>query len=83
MISWDEYKKIPEREWLGKKLVTIQPLSNYYATVAEGTVVTVVRKMSGFGIKTAACPRCKVVLHMSKVSPTYLRRPEPGELERI
>lgn len=61
-----------ERELKGLRARTTRELSNGWATIAAGTLVTITGKRSGLTIRTERCPHCSVAVHMTKVRPEDL-----------
>lgn len=63
------YDKTTEKEFVGKKVKSLIPLSNGLYKIPAGTIWTIQRKWKGFGLWSDPCLHCGVRVHISDVSP--------------
>lgn len=73
MITTKMYERTPERDWLGKKVRSLQEFKNGWFTAPAGTVFVIDQKQAGFGLVLAEpCPCCGLRGSIGKVNPNYL-----------
>jgi len=71
-ITRNEYKKITQKQAIGKAVVTVEPMRNAHAEVAVGTRGIIVGKFNGYEIKTGPCPHCGVQLYLRGIPASFL-----------
>ena len=63
------YEKTTEREFKGRKVVSLVPLINGWARFPAGMTWTIEGKQGGFALVTDPCPHCGIRCSINKVSP--------------
>ncbi len=66
------YRRTLEREFKGKKVVSLEPLENANGSLPRGTRFTIMRKHAGFELLSDECVMCGIRLRISKVQPSMV-----------
>jgi hypothetical protein len=61
------YKKTTEKEFIGRKVISLLPMSNGLYRFPAGITWTIKRKHSGFELLSDPCPHCGIQAAISKV----------------
>lgn len=67
-VTWGQYERRTEREWIGVKVRTLGTLANATVTIPRGTVLTVRGKFNGFELLGDKCNCCGVQIRITRVS---------------
>lgn len=67
-----DYNRLTSAEFKGRKARTTRTIESRSLSVPAGSIVTIVRKFSGFEIATPKCQCCGVSVFMTKVGPDAL-----------
>ncbi|MBA7687775.1 hypothetical protein ES703_96248 [subsurface metagenome] len=63
------YERTTEREFIGRKVKNLVPLSNGLYRFPAGMTWTIKRKRGGFELLSDPCPHCGIQAAISKVPP--------------
>lgn len=64
------YEKYTEKEFKGRKVISLVGLRNGYCRLPAGTLFTIDGKQGGFSLLSDPCPHCGIKVWISKVPPT-------------
>jgi len=86
MITWKEYYKKTQWEWMGKKVRTLKEISNHWFVIPKGHILKIVRKYKGFELEGIdICKHCNIGKRISieGVDPTNLELVVDAEQEEL
>lgn len=69
MSLFRDYKRLTERELLGRKVRALQEIRNGWGSMPAGTVFIIERKFKGFALRAEPCTCCGFRFSVNKVSP--------------
>lgn len=61
------YKKLTEKQLLGREVRTLIKMQNGYGVIPEGTICKITRKFQGYSLTTAKCGHCGMQIRISRV----------------
>jgi len=63
------YERTAERQFIGRKVKSLRPMSNGLFHFPAGMTFTIRRKQGGFELLSDPCPHCGIAAYVSKVEP--------------
>lgn len=63
------YDKTTEKEFIGRKVVSLIRMKNGMMNIPAGVTWTIQRKQAGFELMSDPCPHCGIRVYISKVQP--------------
>lgn len=72
-ISQSTYNRLSEREWIGRKVMTLSDITTFGGVIyPNGSLAKVTRKFGGLHLEGEKCLCCGVKLMLTKIPPHKL-----------
>lgn len=68
-MKQSDYKRMTERQLMGRRVRVLRPLTNAWGTIPVGAECRITRKFQGFSLTSDPCSHCGVRVSMSRVNP--------------
>ena len=71
-MKWSEYRRMTEKQLMGRKVRLNRLVSTRFLDIPAGTVLTIEGKYNGLEVVTDPCSCCGVAARVIKLDPTAL-----------